>query len=67
MEVVVDENNLIDAIVSSIYILDYSSIYLAIARNVDPAPTPAIDILKNFNNSFGNIQLFASSKNRSNA
>jgi glucose/mannose-6-phosphate isomerase len=48
MEIDVPENNLISAIISSIYILDYSSIYLAISRNVNPAPTPAIDILKRF-------------------
>jgi glucose/mannose-6-phosphate isomerase len=40
------EANLINTIICSIYILDYSTIYLAILRNVDPSPTPAIDILK---------------------
>ena len=38
--------SLINTIISSIYILDYSTIYLAILRNIDPSPTPAIDILK---------------------
>lgn len=45
MEIAV-EGALLNAIVSSIYILDYSSIYMAVARKIDPAPTPAIDILK---------------------
>lgn len=37
---------IVSAIVSSIYLLDYSTIYMAIASNLDPSPTPAIDILK---------------------
>jgi glucose/mannose-6-phosphate isomerase len=40
------ETNLINTIICSIYIFDYSTIYLAMLRNVDPSPTPAIDILK---------------------
>jgi glucose/mannose-6-phosphate isomerase len=40
------ESNLISTIICSIYIFDYSTIYLAMLRNVDPSPTPAIDILK---------------------
>ncbi|MDP9287938.1 MAG: SIS domain-containing protein [Thermoproteota archaeon] len=40
------ETELINAIISSIYILDYSTIYMAVSRNVDPSATPAIDILK---------------------
>jgi hypothetical protein len=36
----------LEAIISLIYILDYSSIYLALSRRIDPSPTPAIDILK---------------------
>jgi glucose/mannose-6-phosphate isomerase len=46
MEVSIDENTLINAIICSIYILDYATIYMAISRKVDPSPTPAIDILK---------------------
>jgi glucose/mannose-6-phosphate isomerase len=46
MELVSTDNSLINAILSSIYILDYATIYMAISRNVDPSPTPAIDILK---------------------
>ena len=46
MEVSIDENTLINAILCSIYILDYATIYMAISRKVDPSPTPAIDILK---------------------
>jgi len=46
MEVSIEENTLINAILCSIYILDYATIYMAISRKVDPSPTPAIDILK---------------------
>jgi glucose/mannose-6-phosphate isomerase len=46
MELISSDKSLINAIMSSIYILDYSTIYMAISRNVDPSPTPAIDILK---------------------
>jgi glucose/mannose-6-phosphate isomerase len=49
MDLTVREGNLISAIVSSIYLLDYSTIYMAIASDIDPAPTPAIDILKKAN------------------
>jgi glucose/mannose-6-phosphate isomerase len=45
-ELVIQESDFISAIVSSIYLLDYSTIYMAIASAIDPAPTPAIDILK---------------------
>jgi glucose/mannose-6-phosphate isomerase len=38
--------SLINALISTIYILDYSTLYLAMARDIDPALTPAIDILK---------------------
>jgi glucose/mannose-6-phosphate isomerase len=46
MELFAYEKSLINAILSSIYILDYATIYLAISRGIDPSPTPAIDILK---------------------
>lgn len=46
IELISTEKSLINAIISSIYILDYATIYMAITRNVDPSPTPAIDILK---------------------
>jgi hypothetical protein len=45
-EIMVRDGNLISAIVSSIYLLDYSTIYMAITSAIDPAVTPAIDILK---------------------
>jgi glucose/mannose-6-phosphate isomerase len=45
-EIMVRDGNLISAIVSSIYLLDYSTIYMAITSAIDPAATPAIDILK---------------------
>jgi hypothetical protein len=41
-----NEKSLVKALISSIYILDYSTIYIAIARKIDPSPTPAIDVLK---------------------
>jgi len=46
MELHTFENTLINAIICSIYILDYATIYMAMSRNMDPSPTPAIDILK---------------------
>jgi glucose/mannose-6-phosphate isomerase len=46
MEITAPEKSMINAILSSIYILDYATIYMAVTRNVDPSPTPAIDILK---------------------
>ncbi len=46
MEITAGEKSMINAIISSIYILDYATIYMAVTRNVDPSPTPAIDILK---------------------
>lgn len=46
MQVIANEKSLFDAIVSSIYILDYASIYMAVSRKIDPSPTPAIDIIK---------------------
>lgn len=46
IEVNATEKDLITALISSIYILDYATIYMAISRKIDPSPTPAIDILK---------------------
>lgn len=46
IEVVSEENDIITAALTSIYLLDFSTIYMAIMRRVDPSPTPAIDILK---------------------
>jgi glucose/mannose-6-phosphate isomerase len=46
MEIAAAGKSMINAIISSIYILDYATIYMAVTRNVDPSPTPAIDILK---------------------
>jgi glucose/mannose-6-phosphate isomerase len=40
------ENDMIAALICSIYILDYATIYTAVERGLDPSPTPAIDILK---------------------
>lgn len=46
IEVYSTEDKLVTALLSSIYILDYATIYMAISRKIDPSPTPAIDILK---------------------
>lgn len=46
MEMQAFENSLVSAIISSIYILDFTTLYLAISSGIDPSPTPAIDILK---------------------
>ena len=48
MEIRITENSRLHALVSAITILDLSTIYIAIARNTDPSPTPAIQILKDF-------------------
>ena len=40
------ESSLLSAILCSISILDYSTVYVALANKIDPTPTPAIDILK---------------------
>ncbi|MGH9985132.1 MAG: SIS domain-containing protein, partial [Nitrososphaeraceae archaeon] len=46
MEIRISDKSLLSALVSATYILDISTIYMAIARNTDPSPTPAIQILK---------------------
>lgn len=46
MEISISENTLLHALISAIYMLDLSTIYIAIAKNTDPSPTPAIQILK---------------------
>ena len=39
-------DDLLNAIISSIYVLDLSTIYMAKMRNIDPSSTPAIDLMK---------------------
>jgi glucose/mannose-6-phosphate isomerase len=46
IEVTSFEKGLLNAIICSIYILDYATIYRAISSRIDPSPTPAIEILK---------------------
>jgi hypothetical protein len=46
MEIASEDDSLISAILTSIYILDYSTVYIALSKGLDPSPTPAIDILK---------------------
>lgn len=46
MDINTYEQNLTSAMITSIYLLDFVTIYMAISRGIDPSPTPAIDILK---------------------
>jgi glucose/mannose-6-phosphate isomerase len=39
-------DDLVNAIICSIYILDISTIHMAVMRNIDPSSTPAIDLIK---------------------
>lgn len=48
-ELTIPEQSHLNAMLSAIYLLDYSTIYLAKALDIDPSPTPAIDILKSRN------------------
>jgi len=41
------EGNILSKIVNLIYTLDYSTIYTAIMKNVDPSPVNSIDFIKN--------------------
>ena len=47
MEISSQENSLLSAILRSIYLLDFATVYMAITYGIDPTPTPAIDIIKN--------------------
>jgi glucose/mannose-6-phosphate isomerase len=42
----ISQESMVTALLASIYILDFSTVYMAITKNLDPCPTPAIDILK---------------------
>lgn len=46
----IENPNMLEAILSSTYILDFATLYLAMRRRLDPSPTPAIDILKDTRN-----------------
>jgi glucose/mannose-6-phosphate isomerase len=48
MEIMIPEESLLHSLLSAIYILDLSTIYVAISKDTDPSPTPAINILKDF-------------------
>ena len=43
-------DDLLNAIISSIYVLDLSTIHMAKMRNIDPSSTPAIDLMKGYQN-----------------
>jgi hypothetical protein len=45
MYVNMSDDGLLNTMISSIYILDFSTIYMAISRRIDPSSTLAIDIL----------------------
>ena len=46
MEIRISDKSLLNALVSATYLLDITTIYMAIAKNTDPSPTPAIQLLK---------------------
>jgi len=46
-EIKSNKENILSKITQLIYILDYSSIYLAILKNIDPTPVVSIDLIKN--------------------
>jgi glucose/mannose-6-phosphate isomerase len=46
-EIKISNKSLLQSIINAIYILDMATIYAAFHRNLDPEPTPAIEILKN--------------------
>jgi glucose/mannose-6-phosphate isomerase len=46
-EIISKEGNILTKIICMIYLLDYSSIFLAINRGIDPTPVDAIDFVKN--------------------
>ena len=45
-EIKSNKENILSKITQLIYILDYTSIYLAILKNIDPTPVLAIDLIK---------------------
>jgi glucose/mannose-6-phosphate isomerase len=45
-EIISEEGNILTKIICLIYVLDYSSIFLAIKLKVDPSPVMAIDFIK---------------------
>ena len=40
------EGNILSKIANLVYVLDYSTIYTAIMKNVDPSPVNSIDFIK---------------------
>jgi hypothetical protein len=46
MELNITDKNALNAIISSFFVLDCAKKYMAVLRNLDPSPTPTIDILK---------------------
>jgi glucose/mannose-6-phosphate isomerase len=46
IEIEIQEESMVHAMICAVYLLDYASLYMAFARRIDPLPTPAIEILK---------------------
>ena len=46
-EIKSNKENILSKIIQLIYILDYTSIYLAILKNIDPTPVLSINLIKN--------------------
>jgi hypothetical protein len=46
LEIKINNHSLVQGIINAIYILDMATIYTAFHKNLDPEPTPAIEILK---------------------
>ena len=46
-EIKSNKENILSKLTQLIYILDYTSIYLAILKNIDPTPVLGIDLIKN--------------------
>ena len=53
-EIFSEKGNILTKIICLIYLLDYSTIYLAIKLGIDPTPVNAIDFIKNKLNKKGN-------------
>jgi len=45
-EVISVKGSILSKLINLIYLLDYTSIYLAILRKVDPTPVKSIDFIK---------------------
>ena len=46
-EIISIKGNILSKLICLIYLLDYTTLYRAVLSQVDPAPIPAIDFIKN--------------------